>query len=685
MSEPPNSQRSATRAPVDKPIRLQFDDSLEVDEGHCINISIGGLYVHTGEPRPAGTLVRFELELDDEQSIRGLGEVAWQQRTDAQGKGVGIKFRFLEQRDRQMIFKLVSQHIKARLERENDGVMASRHAEPRAPEAAAFSAARQEALEGEVEPSPSASGAWEASAASNAAGLAAASPTTEAPALGSEPPAGAGQDSATEPSIDAEHMDETIPMTRPLRPQAEAPAPVGDSGLLTPEISAPAAGTSVDASVEAPVDDSGAPPTEAHEPTVPAASIPAPPATEAGQSSLFDRWDPPTAEAEPASAAVSHLDAAGEATPAPPATPSSASGASASGASAGPAVDASGFGQSSLGQSTLEGASTGPSIFGEPESIAGGSADNGLERADWDHGADGVEAVPAPKAPEVAGAAQASSTRRRRRASSSGLSAAMWALLLALGVAIVSAYLLRDRLFSGIVGDSGASAPAPAADEAENEPAPEEPSITGPGERSNPANSGSASDGQAQSASSESAPGGPQETTLAEEISDPGAARRDPGQRPARPGSGQATGNRSNAAASRPAPASAVPPKAAPPARDGHAMRRLVDISWRPGAEALVVTLVADGTIAPPRVKRFRLGGPTPREVVVLTGMSEPFGRNQMPVAEGGVASIRTGFHTKRQGNEVHVVMDLSDPTLQLVDIRHLGKRLELIIGSPGS
>lgn len=111
------TRRTATRAPVDTTVRLHFDDSIDILEGMCENISIGGMFVAFDHPRPPGTLVRFEMPVEG-GAICGLGEVAWM-RADSVGKelpaGMGIKFRHLEQRDRQLIFKLVSEHIKERL------------------------------------------------------------------------------------------------------------------------------------------------------------------------------------------------------------------------------------------------------------------------------------------------------------------------------------------------------------------------------------------------------------------------------------------------------------------------------------------------------------------------------------------------------------------------------------------
>ena len=129
-------RRSATRAPVDRPIKLQFDDSMEVIEGLCSNVSIGGMFILFDNSRPPGSLVRFELEVPGNNAIRGLGEVVWTRaKSDLGGPeaGFGLKFRFLEQRDRQMIFKLVSQHIKERLTRSQPAEPEGRETDPIGP------------------------------------------------------------------------------------------------------------------------------------------------------------------------------------------------------------------------------------------------------------------------------------------------------------------------------------------------------------------------------------------------------------------------------------------------------------------------------------------------------------------------------------------------------------------------
>ncbi|MEM6796057.1 MAG: PilZ domain-containing protein, partial [Acidobacteriota bacterium] len=111
-----SAQRHATRAPVDLPVRLRADGEETLLEGRCNNVSIGGMFVETDAFCEAGQQMQFELQINEEQSIEGRAEVIWRQQGDLRRRpGVGFRFRYLEQRDRQAIFKLVSRHIKDRL------------------------------------------------------------------------------------------------------------------------------------------------------------------------------------------------------------------------------------------------------------------------------------------------------------------------------------------------------------------------------------------------------------------------------------------------------------------------------------------------------------------------------------------------------------------------------------------
>ncbi|MEM7353395.1 MAG: PilZ domain-containing protein, partial [Acidobacteriota bacterium] len=232
-------RRGATRAPVDRPIKLQFDDSMEVIEGTCRNVSIGGMFILYEHSRPAGSLVRFELELDDSNAIRGLGEVVWMRSKNDFGgpeAGFGLKFRFLEQRDRQQIFKLVSQHIKERLSKRGESE------EPPAPSASPPTPSASPPTPSASPPTPSAS-----PPAPSASPLTPPEPLATPPAAPSPPTLAAFPD-----------VDEAL-----AAPSAPAPSAAPPSAL--PDVDAALAAAELP-----PADNEG--PTTAHESLDPIAS-----------------------------------------------------------------------------------------------------------------------------------------------------------------------------------------------------------------------------------------------------------------------------------------------------------------------------------------------------------------------------------------------------------------------------
>lgn len=85
------------------PVRLQFDALEETQEGFTANLSIGGMFVQTKNPRPVGTLLRFELDLGKGEPIKGVGEIVWI-RAHSLGpdapSGFGIQFGHLDEANR---------------------------------------------------------------------------------------------------------------------------------------------------------------------------------------------------------------------------------------------------------------------------------------------------------------------------------------------------------------------------------------------------------------------------------------------------------------------------------------------------------------------------------------------------------------------------------------------------------
>ena len=92
------------------PVRLQFDALKEVQECFTGNLSIGGMFVAAKSPRPVGTLLRFELDLDSGEPIKGLGEIVWMRpRSLGEGapSGFGVQFGHLEESDRERLQAVV--------------------------------------------------------------------------------------------------------------------------------------------------------------------------------------------------------------------------------------------------------------------------------------------------------------------------------------------------------------------------------------------------------------------------------------------------------------------------------------------------------------------------------------------------------------------------------------------------
>ncbi|MGH7272274.1 MAG: TIGR02266 family protein [Polyangiaceae bacterium] len=90
----------------------------EFIENHAHDVSRGGIYIKTGTPFPAGTLLKFEIRLSSDQPlITGVGRVVWK-RDNVQGdgempSGMGVKFIKVDDASKTVIDKLVNTHADA--------------------------------------------------------------------------------------------------------------------------------------------------------------------------------------------------------------------------------------------------------------------------------------------------------------------------------------------------------------------------------------------------------------------------------------------------------------------------------------------------------------------------------------------------------------------------------------------
>jgi len=109
-----DERRRDPRVDVELNLRLAFGSVEEFIERWALNISRGGIFVRTLGPRPPGTLVSLNIELENGlQVLRGQGVVRWSTTPSAPGEpprdpGMGIKFTRLEPESREVIERMVS-------------------------------------------------------------------------------------------------------------------------------------------------------------------------------------------------------------------------------------------------------------------------------------------------------------------------------------------------------------------------------------------------------------------------------------------------------------------------------------------------------------------------------------------------------------------------------------------------
>ncbi|HSN91787.1 MAG TPA: TIGR02266 family protein, partial [Anaeromyxobacteraceae bacterium] len=110
----PDEKRREERVPAELRIRLGFGSIDEFVERYALNISRGGIFVRTLEPRPSGAEVTLDVSLGTgEHVIRGRGVVAWTTPPSAPGEparqpGMGIKFLSLDAESRALVDLVVA-------------------------------------------------------------------------------------------------------------------------------------------------------------------------------------------------------------------------------------------------------------------------------------------------------------------------------------------------------------------------------------------------------------------------------------------------------------------------------------------------------------------------------------------------------------------------------------------------
>jgi molecular chaperone DnaK len=131
----PHDKRAGERSPVGLLLKLSYGTVDEFAERFASNVSRGGIFIRTREPRPVGTLVTFELRLaGGEAVVKGQGVVRWIQPENPAAHppvapGMGVQFLELDERSRELVDRIAAQ----KEQRAGPGVVAERPSHTPAP------------------------------------------------------------------------------------------------------------------------------------------------------------------------------------------------------------------------------------------------------------------------------------------------------------------------------------------------------------------------------------------------------------------------------------------------------------------------------------------------------------------------------------------------------------------------
>ena len=108
-----SDKREAERVASALRLKLKYADVETFVDKFATNISKGGIFIATRQPKPAGTSLRFELLLENGQKlIRGEGVVSWVKDFDpkqpAKPHGMGVKFTKLDADSRVLVDRMLA-------------------------------------------------------------------------------------------------------------------------------------------------------------------------------------------------------------------------------------------------------------------------------------------------------------------------------------------------------------------------------------------------------------------------------------------------------------------------------------------------------------------------------------------------------------------------------------------------
>ena len=108
-------KRRYPRVTLDLLVQYRVDTFEDFLSEYAANISTGGMFIETEEPRPVGTQLYFQFHLrDGTRLIEGLGEVVRVNPPESDYPGMGLTFNNLDADSRELIEAIVQDRLSER-------------------------------------------------------------------------------------------------------------------------------------------------------------------------------------------------------------------------------------------------------------------------------------------------------------------------------------------------------------------------------------------------------------------------------------------------------------------------------------------------------------------------------------------------------------------------------------------
>ncbi|MEZ4705146.1 MAG: PilZ domain-containing protein [Bdellovibrionota bacterium] len=102
-----DERRRFARISLESNVKILFQKEDQRDQVLLENLSEGGLFLLTEDPKPIGTKLNFEFRVkNQEESIKGTGIVKWVENDKNKRKGMGIQFLELNEAGKRIITRL---------------------------------------------------------------------------------------------------------------------------------------------------------------------------------------------------------------------------------------------------------------------------------------------------------------------------------------------------------------------------------------------------------------------------------------------------------------------------------------------------------------------------------------------------------------------------------------------------